>query len=71
MALVLLVVLSFPATLVYAEDFKVGDGVLVKWKDAWWDATVESLKNGTYCIHYKNYDRSWDECVGPDRIKAH
>ncbi len=54
-----------------ASSFSEGDAVKVLWKGTWYDAHV--LKNaGTsrWKIHYDGYDNSWDEVVGPDRIKS-
>ncbi len=52
--------------------FGVGDPVKVLWKGSWYDASVIDVnaKKGKYKITYKGYDKSWDEWVGNDRIKA-
>jgi hypothetical protein len=53
----------------HAAAFRVGDPVQVKWKGKWYAASVLKSHNGQYRIHYDQYDNSWDEWVGPDRIR--
>ncbi len=50
--------------------FKVGDAVEVNWKGSWYKASVLAVKGGKTKIHYDGYDNSWDEWVGPSRIRA-
>ncbi len=48
----------------------VGEKTKVEWKGSWYPATVLKV-NGDQCfIHYDGYGDSWDEWVGPSRIKA-
>lgn len=52
-------------------SFKEGDPVSVLWKGTWYPASVlKVLGGGRYRIHYDGYDASWDENVGPSRIKG-
>jgi len=52
-------------------SFAVDDNVDVEWKGAWYAASVMEVKGqGKYKIHYQGYDSSWDETVGPNRIRA-
>lgn len=53
-----------------AADFNEGDAVRVLWKGKWYDAHVLKTKGNQYFIHYDGYNNSWDEWVGPKRIKA-
>lgn len=53
-----------------AAAFKPGDAVEVKWKGNWYAASVLKVGDNKYKIHYDQYDNSWDEWVGPDRIRA-
>ncbi len=46
-----------------------GQRILVLWGSTYWDAEVLSGGNGTYRIHYVGYGASYDEDVGPDRIR--
>ena len=41
----------------------------VEWRGAWYDAKVLKKKPGYWYIHYVDDDDSWDEWVGPDRIR--
>ncbi|TNF25339.1 MAG: hypothetical protein EP329_23225 [Deltaproteobacteria bacterium] len=41
----------------------------ILWGGRWWDGTVLSQRGGQYYIHYTGYDDSWNEWVGPDRIR--
>ena len=49
---------------------KVGAAVEVEWKGKWWNATVLEVAGERAKIHYDGYDASWDEWVGPDRVRA-
>lgn len=49
--------------------FALNEEVLVKWKGNWWAAKVIEVGSSNWKIHYDGYDDSWDEWVGPDRIK--
>lgn len=54
-----------------AASFSTGDSVSVLWKGTWYPASVlKVLGGGRYRIHYDGYDSSWDENVGPSRIKS-
>lgn len=53
------------------KSFAAGDDVDVEWKGSWYPASVLEVKpQGKYRIHYEGYDGSWDETVGPGRIRA-
>ena len=41
----------------------------IEWRGTWYDAKVLKKKPGYWYIHYVDYDDSWDEWVGPDRIR--
>jgi Ca-activated chloride channel family protein len=41
----------------------------VLWKDKWYPATVLKRDGERAFIHYDSYESSWDEWVGPDRIR--
>lgn len=53
-----------------AAGFSEGDAVQVKWKGKWYDAHVLKTKGSQYYIHYDGYNNSWDEWVGPSRIRG-
>lgn len=41
----------------------------VEWRGRWYDATVNSEKDGQFCISYVGYGAEWDECVPKKRIR--
>ena len=43
----------------------------VEWHGTWWAAEVVKTNGDRYYIHYTGWDNSWDEWVGPDRIRMH
>jgi hypothetical protein len=49
--------------------FKVRDLVKVNWKGSWWSASVIKVGKNSWKIHYDGYNNSWDEWVGPKRIR--
>ena len=51
------------------QGYKKGDAVQVNWKGQWWPAQVIAVGKGKWKVHYDGYESSWDEWVGPDRIK--
>ncbi len=52
-----------------AGPYKAGDAVMVKWKGSWWPAQVVQVGAKRWYIHYDGYSNSWDEWVGPGRIR--
>lgn len=52
-----------------ANPYPAGTPVSVEWKGSWYPAKVLEAKENSWKIHYDNYDSSWDEWVGPNRIK--
>jgi hypothetical protein len=43
--------------------------VLVEWHDRWYPAQILKQDGRRYFIRYSGYDASWDEWVGPERIR--
>lgn len=41
----------------------------VEWQGTWFDATILRKDKDRWQIHYLGYDDSWDEWVGPERIR--
>jgi len=50
---------------------RLGERVEVHWKDKWYRAQIIDVKDSQFKISYVNYDSSWDEWVGPDRIRPY
>ncbi|MBF0528545.1 MAG: hypothetical protein HQK55_04605 [Deltaproteobacteria bacterium] len=53
-----------------AWAFKTADKVEVLWSGVWYSATVVKTDADKCLINFDGYDSSWDEWVGPDRIRA-
>jgi hypothetical protein len=53
-----------------AGRWTVGERVLVLWKGHWYKAVVIGVKPGLSKLNYDGYADSWDEWVGPERIRA-
>jgi hypothetical protein len=54
-----------------AAAFAVGDKLNVEWKGKTYPATVIGVAGpDKYRIHYDGYESSWDEVVGPSRIRG-
>ncbi|MFH0800405.1 MAG: Tudor-knot domain-containing protein [Pseudomonadota bacterium] len=73
MALAIAAMLGFSLVMLWQADAsaacRAGDSAKVLWEGKWYPATVTGTKENSCCIHYDGFDRSWDECVGADRIK--
>ena len=41
----------------------------VQWQGAWYDAKVLKTETGRWWVRYVDYDESWNEWVGQDRIR--
>lgn len=47
-----------------------GERVEVEWRGRWYEAVVLRRSGRRALIHYSGYDSSWDEWVGPERLRA-
>lgn len=45
-------------------------GLQVEWQGRWYPAQILKQEGQKYFIHYPGYAASWDEWVGPDRIRG-
>lgn len=52
-----------------AEIASVGAKVEVVWQGRWYPATVTAVRQGEVRIRYDGWGDSWDEWVGPDRVR--
>lgn len=52
------------------HDRIVDRAVEVHWGNAWWDAEVLEARGDRYLITYTGWSSSWDEWVGPERIRT-
>ena len=53
----------------FNNPFSTGQRVKVEWNGTWWDASVLKVEPSSFFITYEGFDSSWDEWVGPSRIK--
>ncbi|MDB5284074.1 MAG: At domain protein [Bacteroidota bacterium] len=62
--------LNFLVLFSYAQ--RVNDKVQVEHAGFWYDAVIlkANAADGTFLIKYKDWDDSWNEWVGTDRIKG-
>lgn len=49
--------------------YSVGERVMVEWNGSWYDASILETRGNQYHITYVGHSSSWDEWVGPERIK--
>jgi hypothetical protein len=66
----------FPRRAVMAEvenevKPRVGLRVEVKSEGKWYKAKTIDVKGDQVKVHYANFDNSWDEWVGPDRVRPY
>lgn len=52
-----------------AANISVSAKVMVEWRGKWFPAQVLKRQGSRYLVHYAGYDASWDEWVGPSRIR--
>jgi hypothetical protein len=50
---------------------RLGERVEVLWKEKWYRAQIIDTGERQFRIHYVNYDNSWDEWVGAERIRPY
>lgn len=50
-------------------NLEVGSGVQVEWHGSWYPAHILKTQGDRYYIHYDGYSDSWNEWVGPSRIR--
>lgn len=50
-------------------EYTVGEAVEVKWHDEWYPAVIEGVQGNLHLIHYVGYKETWDEWVGPRRMR--
>jgi hypothetical protein len=61
---------AIPQPLSMPLDPIAGNHVQVQWGQSWWPAQVLRVQGTQSLIHYTGWASSWDEWVGPDRIRA-
>ena len=51
------------------SNFEIGETVEVKWKDNWYPAVIQGVQGNLHLIHYAGYQATWDEWIGPRRMR--
>src|SRR5882757_4455300 len=54
----------------HSADLTVGAPVEVLWSGTWFKGKVVAVEQGKWKISYDGYGSSWNESVGPDRIRV-
>jgi hypothetical protein len=50
-------------------QYPLGAAVEVRWKGAWYPATIRERRGGMHCIAYDGYGAEWNEWVSTKRIR--
>jgi hypothetical protein len=53
-----------------AQTYSANQSVLISWKGEWYPGKIIELKDDGYLISYDNFESSWNEVVGTDRLKT-
>ena len=53
-----------------AAAFQAGDKVEIEYGGTWYPGNVKEAKAGQFFISYDDYDSSWDEWVGSERLRV-
>jgi len=65
---------DFDPTLVVADTHGkpqtgLGRHVEVEWEETWYPAQIIAIRGAESLVHYVDFEASWDEWVGPERIR--
>jgi hypothetical protein len=53
-----------------AGQYEAGQQVQVEWEGNWYEGTILEVRGrDAYFIRYNNFDESWNEVVGSDRLR--
>lgn len=50
---------------------RVGQRLEVSYEGKWYKSKIIDVDGDRFRVHYVNYDNSWDEWVGPDRLRPY
>ncbi len=53
-----------------ASPFRNNDPVQIEWRGTWYGGRLLEQKDGKYHVSYDGYSSSWNEWVGPERIRS-
>jgi hypothetical protein len=60
---------TLPAGAPDVSRYHKEDAVLILYGKAWYPGRVLRVEEGEVWVHYDGYSDSWDEKVGPDRLR--
>lgn len=62
---------SLPApAAIAASPVQIGDPLEIEWRGTWYGGRLLERKDGQYYVSYDGYTSTWDEWVGPERLRT-
>ncbi|MBK6836597.1 MAG: hypothetical protein IPG89_21020 [Bacteroidetes bacterium] len=55
---------------IFAQSYTANQKVMIKWNNDWFPGKIIEVRTNGYYISYDNYDNTWNEVVGTDRLKT-
>jgi len=55
---------------IFAQSYTANQKVMIKWNNDWFPGKIIEVRTNGYYIGYDNYDNTWNEVVGTDRLKS-
>lgn len=52
------------------SPLKINDPVEIEWRGTWYTGKLLEMKDGKYYVSYNGYTSTWNEWIGPERIKG-
>lgn len=52
-----------------AQTYSANQSVLISWKGEWYSGKILEVQEEGYLITYNDFESSWNEVVGTDRLK--
>jgi len=53
-----------------ASTLQKGDPILIEWRGTWYSGRLLEQKDGKYFVGYDGYSSSWNEWIGPERVRS-
>ncbi len=57
------------AATILVHPVRDGDAVEIEWRGTWYGGCLLERRDGQYYVSYDGYTSSWDEWVGPERLR--
>lgn len=65
----LFVLLLFVSSWTIAQTYSANQSVFISWKGEWYPGKIIEVQEEGYLISYDDFESSWNEVVGIDRLK--